>query len=126
MTIDLLKPVCRLTITLQNGTLWRRKPLYVEIVGRAKSFGLAGASVFRAIEGFSLGGPIRTSRFLSLGDQLPLSIVLTDDEEKLLGFLASLEADMECDSIVLDHVHQYSPNPYKESERTCPPPSPTS
>lgn len=126
MIIDRLKPVCRLTITLQNGTLWRRKPLYVEIVGRAKDFGLAGANVFRAIEGFSLGGPIRTSRFLSLGDQLPLSIVLTDDEEKILGFLASLEADMECDSIVLDRVHQYSPNPCKESERTCPPPSLTS
>jgi PII-like signaling protein len=125
MTIDRFKPVCRLTMTLKNGTLWHRKPLYVEIVRRANRFSLAGASVFHAIEGFSRGGPVRTNRFLSLGDQLPLSIVLTDDEDKLLGFLASLDADMQCDSIVLDRVHQYSPNPYKESERTCPPSSRT-
>lgn len=108
LTMDRFTPLCRITVTVRNGTLWHRKPLYVEIVGRAKRYGLASANVFHAIEGFSRGGPIATSRLLSFADHLPLSIVIVDEEERILGFLASLEAAMECESIVMDRVYQFS------------------
>lgn len=42
----------RLTILIGESDLWHHKPVYAEIVHRAHAAGLAGASVFRGIEGF--------------------------------------------------------------------------
>ena len=45
-------PAVRLTIFIGETDQYHRRPLYSEIVRRAHRAGLAGASVFRGIEGF--------------------------------------------------------------------------
>ncbi|MEZ0074621.1 DUF190 domain-containing protein [Planotetraspora sp. GP83] len=82
---------CRLTIFIGETDQYHHRPLYTEIVHRAHARGLAGASVFRGIEGFGASSLIHTSRLLSLSEDLPLAIVIVDAEERITAFLAELD-----------------------------------
>ncbi|MEU0335890.1 DUF190 domain-containing protein [Streptomyces sp. NPDC006193] len=81
----------RLTVYLGEDDTWHHRPLYSEIVRRAHAAGLAGASVFRGVEGFGAGSRIHTSRLLSLSEDLPVAVVVVDTEERVRAFLPQLE-----------------------------------
>ncbi|WP_329213720.1 DUF190 domain-containing protein [Streptomyces sp. NBC_01485] len=81
----------RLTVFVGENDTWHRKPLYTEIVHRAHAAGLAGASVFRGIEGFGASSRIHTSRLLSLSEDLPVAVVVVDTEERVRAFLPELD-----------------------------------
>jgi len=93
-----------LSIFVGESDSWHHRPLYVEIVHRAHAAGLAGASVFRGIEGFGASSRIHTSRILSLGDELPLAIVIVDDEEAVRAFLPQLDELLTGGLAILDEV----------------------
>jgi PII-like signaling protein len=82
---------CRLTIYIGETDQYRHRPLYTEIVHRAHRKGLAGASVFRGIEGFGASSHIHTNRLLSLSEDLPVAIVIVDTEERITDFVAELD-----------------------------------
>ncbi|CAL9370771.1 hypothetical protein SUDANB176_00863 [Streptomyces sp. enrichment culture] len=82
----------RLTVFVGENDTWRHRPLYSEIVHRAHAAGLAGASVFRGIEGFGASSLVHTSRLLSLSEDLPVAIVVVDTEERVRAFLPELDA----------------------------------
>ncbi|WP_328689885.1 DUF190 domain-containing protein [Streptomyces caniferus] len=84
-------PALRLTVLVGEEDVWHHKPLYAEIVHRAFEAGLAGASVFRGIEGFGSSGVVHTQRLLSLSEELPVAIVVVDTEERVRAFLPQLE-----------------------------------
>jgi len=71
-------------------------------VHRAHRAGLAGASVFRGMEGFGASSLIHTSRLLSLSEDLPVAIVIVDIEEKVRAFLPDLDALVTQGLVVLD------------------------
>ncbi|MFF5477547.1 DUF190 domain-containing protein [Streptomyces sp. NPDC012935] len=81
----------RLTVFVGEHDIWHHKPLYSEIVHRANAAGLAGASVFRGVEGFGASSLIHTSRLLSLSEDLPVAIVIVDTEERVRAFLPQLD-----------------------------------
>ncbi|MFB7507621.1 DUF190 domain-containing protein [Streptomyces broussonetiae] len=81
----------RLTVYVGEDDTWHHKPLYSEIVHRAHAAGLAGASVFRGIEGFGASSRIHTSRLLSLSEDLPVAVVVVDAEERVRAFLPQLD-----------------------------------
>lgn len=81
----------RLTILIGESDLWHHKPVYTEIVHRAHAAGLAGASVYRGIEGFGASSLIHTQRLLSLSEDLPVAIVIVDDEQRVRDFLPRLD-----------------------------------
>ncbi|GLX50691.1 UPF0166 protein [Streptomyces hygroscopicus subsp. hygroscopicus] len=81
----------RLTVYIGEDDTWHRRPLYSEIVHRAHAAGLAGASVFRGIEGFGASSRIHTSRLLSLSEDLPVAVVVVDTEERIRAFLPQLD-----------------------------------
>ncbi|MEH0474263.1 DUF190 domain-containing protein [Streptomyces sp. B21-097] len=81
----------RLTVLIGENDTWHRRPLYTEIVHRAHAAGLAGASVFRGIEGFGASSRIHTSRLLSLSEDLPVAVVVVDTEERVRAFLPQLD-----------------------------------
>ncbi|KOU08368.1 hypothetical protein ADK87_06685 [Streptomyces sp. NRRL F-4711] len=81
----------RLTVIVGENDIWHHRPLYAEIVHRAHAAGLAGASVFRGVEGFGASSLIHTSRLLSLSEDLPVAVVVVDTEERVRGFLPLLD-----------------------------------
>ncbi|KOX25257.1 MULTISPECIES: DUF190 domain-containing protein [Streptomyces] len=81
----------RLTVIVGENDTWHHRPLYAEIVHRAHAAGLAGASVFRGVEGFGASSLIHTSRLLSLSEDLPVAVVVVDTEERVRGFLPLLD-----------------------------------
>lgn len=89
--MELSGAALRLTVVLGESDQWHHKPVYTEIVHRAHAAGLAGASVFRGIEGYGRANHIHTTRILSLSDDLPVLVVVVDFEEKVRAFLPQLE-----------------------------------
>ena len=92
----------RLTVFVGEHDTWHHKPLYSEIVHRAHAAGLAGASVFRGIEGFGASSLIHTSRLLSMSEDLPVAIVVVDTEERVRAFLPQLDELVDEGLVILD------------------------
>ncbi|OXM62488.1 DUF190 domain-containing protein [Amycolatopsis vastitatis] len=94
----------RLTIYIGEDDHWHHKPLYHEIVRRARNAGLAGASVLRGVEGYGASSLIHTTRILSLSEDLPVVIVIIDEEAKLRAFLPQLDELIGEGLVTLDQV----------------------
>ncbi|WP_433236277.1 DUF190 domain-containing protein [Streptosporangium sp. CA-135522] len=94
----------RLTIFVDDTDTWHHRPMYTEIVHRAHAAGLAGASVFRGVEGFGAGQVVHTTRLLSMADDLPVAIVIVDAEERIRAFLPRLDDLLIEGLAVLDEV----------------------
>ncbi|NKQ51869.1 DUF190 domain-containing protein [Amycolatopsis sp. K13G38] len=81
----------RLTIFVGESDQWHHKPLFTEIVHRAHQAGLAGATVLRGVEGYGASNHVHTTRILSLSEDLPVVILIVDDEARIRGFLPILD-----------------------------------
>jgi PII-like signaling protein len=95
----------RITIFIGESDRYRHKPLYTEIVHRAHQRGLAGASVFRGIEGFGAASRIHTSRLLSLSEDLPLAIIIVDTADRIEAFLDEVADLVTGGLVIVEDVH---------------------
>lgn len=112
-------PASRLTIFVGEDDHWHHKPLYHEIVSRARRAGLAGASVLRGIEGFGASSRIHTSRILSLSEDLPIAIVIVDADDKIRAFVGELDELVTEGLVIIDPVEviRYVGRPASEEGR---------
>lgn len=103
-------PARRITIFIGESDRYHHKPLYAEIVHRAHERGLAGASVFRGIEGFGAASRIHTSRLLSLSEDLPVAIIIVDTAERIDAFLDEAADLVTGGLVIVDDVdvHTYA------------------
>jgi hypothetical protein len=81
----------RLTIFIGETDQHGHRPLYTEIVERARQAGLSGATVLRGIEGFGASSHIHTTRILRLSEDLPVVIVIVDRSDRIDAFLPVLD-----------------------------------
>lgn len=66
------------------------KPLYEQIVLKARELNLAGATVLRGVMGFGANSRLHTAKLLELSIDLPMVIEVVDTEEninKLMPFI---------------------------------------
>lgn len=113
MTLD--GAASRMTVLVGESDQWHHHPVYSEIVHRAHRAGLAGASVFRGIEGYGRSSRIHTNRILSLSEDLPVSVVIVDTEERIRAFLPEIEELVTGGLVMIDPVevlrHVGAPHP---------------
>lgn len=75
------------------------QPLYTAIVERARASGLAGATVFKGIEGFGGHSVVHAARVFDVSSDLPVLVEIVDSEEKVAAFLPQLD-DLISDGLV--------------------------
>jgi PII-like signaling protein len=79
-----------LRIFIGERDKYKNKPLYEQIVLKAKELNLAGATVLKGILGFGADSRIHSAKLLELSEDLPVVIEIVDTQEninKLLPFI---------------------------------------
>ena len=71
------------------------RPLYEVLVRKARELGLAGATVWRGVEGYGARSRIHTAKILRLSEDLPVVIEIVDSDEKIRAALPVLDALIE-------------------------------
>ena len=84
-------PATWLRIYIGESDHWQGRPLYQAIVEFLHREGVAGATVFRAIEGYGAHSRIHTARILRLSEDLPLVIDIIDRRERINAVLPQLD-----------------------------------
>ena len=79
-------------------------PLYQAIVAFLRERGIAGATVFRGIEGYGANARLHTTRLLRLSEDLPILIEVVDREDRLRAILPDLDAMVVDGLITLERV----------------------
>jgi uncharacterized protein len=80
--------VTRIMIFLSEDDRLGHHGLDEAIVSRARDDGMAGATVWRGLEGFGASGHIRTARFPDSMTGLPVVIELLDAPDRIDAFLS--------------------------------------
>lgn len=93
-----------LRIYVHESVRWGRQPLYAALVALAQREGLAGASVFRAMEGYGMHRHLHTTRLLDVADDLPMIVEFVDDEAVIRRFAGLLDAMIPHGTAVLSPV----------------------
>ena len=80
----------RLMVFLTEDDRLGHRPVADVLVERAQHAGLAGATVWRGMEGFGRSGHLRTTRFPDLARGLPLVFEVVDAPDKVESFVPTV------------------------------------
>jgi hypothetical protein len=83
-----------LRIFIGESDRWEGTSLHEAIVRKAKTDGLAGATVLRGLMGFGANSRIHTAKILRLSEDLPIVIEIVDTLEKVEKFADEIDAMM--------------------------------
>ena len=84
-------PGKKIRIYIGEADRWHGNALFNAIVMQARQEGLAGASVFRGIEGFGAHSRIHTTSILQLSEDLPILVEIVDAADRIDAFLPLLD-----------------------------------
>jgi PII-like signaling protein len=93
-----------LRIFIGESDSFRGKPLYEQIVLKARELNLAGATVIHGTMGFGAGSRIHTAKIVRLSEDLPIIVELVDTEEKLNSLMPFLDETVEEGLITMERV----------------------
>jgi len=93
-----------LRIFIGESDRYQGKPLYEQIVLKARELNLAGATVTRGVMGFGADSRMHTAKILRLSEDMPMIIELVDTEEKLSLLLPFLDETVEEGLVTLEKV----------------------
>lgn len=82
---------------------WQNKPLYEAVVQKCRELDIAGATVFRGIEGYGASSLIHRPHFLRSSD-LPIMVSVIDTEDKIKKLLPALDEMVDQGLIAMSEV----------------------
>jgi PII-like signaling protein len=85
-----------------EGDQYQGKPLYEAIVQRCRELGIAGATVFRGLEGY--GGSAQIHRHHLMKKDQPMVVTIVDTEENVARLIPELEQMMDTGMIATSDV----------------------
>jgi hypothetical protein len=80
-----------LRIHFTEGDKWQGKPLHEAIVAKCQELGLAGAIVYRGLEGFGASARIYHARSLSFSKDVPIMVSVIDTEDQIQKLIPYLD-----------------------------------
>ena len=80
-----------LRVHIGEDDKWEGEPLYEAVVKRAAQLDIAGATVYRGIEGYGAHKRIHRHKTLALSSDDPIMIAMVDEEEKINKMISALE-----------------------------------
>ena len=93
-----------LRIYLSEGDHLHGKPVYEEIVKKARELKLAGATVLRGLMGFGVRSHLHSAKILRLSEDLPMVIEIVDKPERIAEFLPDLDGMIVEGLVTLERV----------------------
>lgn len=102
--MQLPKDAMLLRIFLGESDKAGHRPLYEEIVLKAREAQLAGATVLRGPMGFGHSSRLHTAKILRLSEDLPIIVEIVDVEDKIKAFLDVIEPIMGAGLVTLERV----------------------
>ncbi|MFZ1136649.1 MAG: DUF190 domain-containing protein [Candidatus Korobacteraceae bacterium] len=91
---------------------WHGRPLYQAIVERCRKLDIAGATVYRGIQGYGASTMIRRSHLFHLSSEAPILVQIIDTEENIQRLIPALD-EMVAEGLiamsdveVIKYVHQ--------------------
>ena len=98
---------------------WQGRPLYQAIVERCRQLDIAGATVYRGIQGYGASTRIRRSHLFSFSSDAPILVQIIDSEENVGRLIPALD-EMVAEGLiamsdveVIKYVHQEGKHPQK-------------
>ena len=91
-----------LRILIGEDDRYKGRPLYEQIVLKARGLKLAGATVFKGIMGFGADSLMHTSKILQLSEDMPVIIEIIDSEENINKILPFLDKTVEGGLVTLE------------------------
>jgi len=101
-----------LRIYIDNQDKFDGKPLWEEILKKAKKLEIAGATVFKGVAGIGAHSEIRSFNVFTISQELPLVIEIIDSEEKIVDFIDHIDYMIDegittmCDTQVIKYKHK--------------------
>lgn len=80
-----------LRIHFGEGDKWQGKPLHEAIVAKCKELGMAGATVYRGIEGYGTSTRIHHSSHWTFSKDAPIMLTIIDTEEQIAKLIPYLD-----------------------------------
>jgi len=80
------------------------RPLYEQIVLKARELNLAGATVVRGILGFGADSRIHSSKLLELSEDLPVVVEIVDTQEKIDTLMPFIDEQVAEGLVTLEEV----------------------
>ncbi|RLC57051.1 MAG: DUF190 domain-containing protein [Candidatus Cloacimonadota bacterium] len=96
-----------LRIYLDKNLKYKNKPMYEQIVLKAKELKLAGATVLRGIMGFGAESHLHTAKLLSLSEGLPVVVEIVDSEENINKLLPYIDENLKEGLVTIEKVRVY-------------------
>jgi PII-like signaling protein len=107
-----------LRIHFGEGDKWQGKPLHEAIVSKCMELGMAGATVYRGIEGYGASTRIHHASHWTFSKDAPIMLTIIDKEEQIEKLIPHLDTMVEEGLIAMSRVEviRYSRNPENASE----------
>ena len=84
-----------LRIHFGEGDKWQGTPLHEAIVAKCRELGMAGAIVYRGIEGYGTSTRIRHTSHWKLSKDAPITLSIIDTEEQIAELILHLDEMIE-------------------------------